>query len=58
MKKTYISPETLVVDIRFDHVLMAGSPQPTNEEAESENGNYTNPLSRTFSFDEDDDDEY
>ena len=56
MKKTYISPETLVVDIRFNHTLLAGSPQITDDTATTDgNGDY-NP-SRFFSFDEDAEDE-
>ena len=49
MKKTYISPETLVVDICFNHALLAGSIKDTlgNEPKEGED------YSRFFSFDED-----
>ena len=49
MKKTYISPETLVIDIRFNHALLAGSIKDTlgNEQKQVED------CSRLFSFDED-----
>ena len=52
MKKTYISPETLVIDIRFNHALLAGSPQITDKTATiDDNGDYNE--SRFFSFDDD-----
>ena len=53
MKKTYIIPETLVVDIRFNHSLLAGSPTDTHEQVSEQPE-----LGRFFSFDEDDDEEY
>ena len=51
MKKTYIIPETLVVDIRFNQPLLTGSQLPLS-------GETTNEVhSRFFSFDEDAEDE-
>ena len=55
MKKTYIIPETLVVDIRFDHTLMAGSPNTTIQNTDAEtNGDGDYNDARFFSFDDDD----
>ena len=56
MKKQYIIPETLVMDIHFNQKLLDGSPLNTNSEIPSQS-DWTNTtddtgdnLSRTFSF--------
>ena len=57
MKKQYIIPTLDVIKIQ-PYVLQSGSPNPINQNAEEDdNGNYKDPLSRFFDWDEGDDEE-
>jgi len=48
MKKTYQTPEAVTIDLRFTQPLLSGSPGLMNESADTENGEYIDPLSHEF----------
>ena len=57
MKKKYISPETLVIDIHFNHALLAGSIKDTLGNGKKDGPDYSRSFN-TFDEEDEEDEEY